>query len=108
MTHRHSLLIVLALGLGGCTGADFNGGSSSSRDSSSPESAHAHHADGDTNRVMGSVDIGAGEHAVVGKVETGNGGITVEQHATAGDVETVNGGIRGNGGAGISGTVQTV
>jgi len=124
MTHRHSLLIVLALGLGGCTGADFNGGSSSSRDSSSPESAHAHHADGDTNRVMGSVDIGAGEHAgdvstvnggihigenaVVGKVETVNGGITVEQHATAGDVETVNGGIRVNGGAGISGTVQTV
>jgi|SRR5579863_247164 len=124
MTHRHSLVIVLALGLGSCTGADFNGGSSSSRETSSQESPHAHHADGDTTRVMGSVDIAAGEHAgdvstvnggihigenaVVGHVETVNGGITVDPHATAGAVETVNGGIRISDGAGISGQVESV
>ena len=124
MNHRNGLLVVLALAVCGCTGADFNGDSTSSRKSSSADSRHAHHAQGDTTRVMGSVDIGAGEHAgdvstvngginigenaVVGKVETVNGGITVEQHATATDVETVNGGIRVKDGAGISGTVQTV
>ncbi|MFI4879718.1 MAG: hypothetical protein ACHQD6_04555 [Steroidobacterales bacterium] len=123
MNHRHVLLVTFALVMCGCTGADFNGGSSSAK-SSSDGSPRARHADGDTSQVMGSVDIGAGEHAgdvstvnggihigenaVVGKVETVNGGITVEPHATASEVETVNGGIKVGDGAGISGTVQTV
>lgn len=124
MNHRHGFLVVLTLGLCGCTGAEFNGDSSSSSKPSSQESRHGHHTDGDTSRVMGSVDIGAGEHAgdvstvnggirigenaVVGQVETVNGGITVESHATAAMVETVNGGIRINDGAGVSGHVETV
>jgi hypothetical protein len=123
MNHSHRLILVLALGLCGCTGADFKGGSNSSGDSAE-NSSHSRHAGGSTSQVLGSVDIGDGEHAgdvstvnggihigenaVVGKVETVNGGITVEQHATAGDVETVNGGIKVKDGAGISGTVQTV
>src|SRR5580658_154888 len=123
MKHSHRLILVLALGLCSCTGADFKG-NSSSNDSSADNTSHAHHSGGDTTRVMGSVDIGAGEHAgdastvngginigenaVVGKVETVNGGITVEQHATASDVQTVNGGVRVKDGAGISGAVETV
>ena len=117
MNHHHGLLIVLALGLCSCTGADFKGKSSASSDSSD-------HADGDTTRVMGSIDIGAGQHAgdvstvngaihiganaVVGRVETVNGPITVEQHVTASAVETVNGGVRIKEGSNISGGVQTI
>ncbi|GAC1455835.1 MAG: hypothetical protein PVSMB6_13250 [Steroidobacteraceae bacterium] len=123
MNHPHGLLVAFALTLGGCSGADFNGADNSGRHASE-ESAHARHADGDSSRVLGSVDIGAGEHAgdvstvngairigenaVVGHVDTVNGGITVDAHATAGAVETVNGGIRINDGAGISGHVETV
>jgi len=116
--------MVVALGLCGCTGAEFNSDSSSSTKPAAQESAHGHHTDGDTERVMGSVDIGAGEHAgdvstvnggihigenaVVGQVETVNGSITVDAHATAALVETVNGGIHINDGTGIAGHVETV
>jgi hypothetical protein len=124
MNHRHALPIVLALGLCSCTGAEFKGHSASSGDSAATDSSHPDHTDGDTTRVMGSVDIGAGQHAgdvstvngaihigenaVVGHVETVNGPITVEQHVTASAVETVNGGVRIKEGSNISGGVQTI
>src|SRR2546430_13041158 len=66
-------------------------------------------ADTAISKVMGSIDIGAGEHsgdvstvngsihigenAVVGRADTVNGSISVERHATAAKLVTVNGTI---------------
>ncbi len=75
-------------------------------------------------KVMGSIDIGAdqhagdlstvngsihiGENAVVGEATTVNGGISVERHATVTKLVTVNGSIHLNEGVRVTGTVQAV
>lgn len=116
------LVTVTALGLYGCSGADFKG--DADEDSGHAHSAHNANRVGDTSRVMGSIDVGDGEHAgdvntvngsvhvgdraVVGKAETVNGGITIGEHATVSAVQTVNGSIRLQEGAGVSGEVQSV
>jgi cytoskeletal protein CcmA (bactofilin family) len=78
----------------------------------------------ETSRVLGSIDIAAGEHtgnvstvngsihigasAVVGTAHTVNGSIEVEDHATATELQTVNGSIELSDSARVSGDVQTV
>ena len=78
----------------------------------------------ETSRVLGSIDIAAGEHsgnvstvngsihigasAVVGTAHTVNGSIEVEDHATATELQTVNGSIELSDAARVSGDVQTV
>jgi hypothetical protein len=111
-----------AFALAGCTGADFHSGSG---DSAAHDSDHHDHGDGGSiERVTGSVDVGAGEHAadvstvngsvsigenaVVGHAQVVNGPITIGAHATATGAEGVNGPIRVREGAGVSGDVQTV
>src|SRR2546421_2242815 len=79
-------------------------------------------ADTTISKVMGSIDIGAGEHsgdvatvngsihigenAVVGRADTVNGSISVERHATAAKLVTVNGSIHLKEAVRVSGTVQ--
>jgi cytoskeletal protein CcmA (bactofilin family) len=131
----HRALAALLLGLGGavalgvygCTGADFHGSDSDAaahNDGDSKHSGHDHGDGGDTEIVVGSVHVDAGEHAgdvstvngsvhvgdnaVVGKAEVVNGAITIGAHATASGAEAVNGPIKILDGAGISGAVGTV
>ena len=75
-------------------------------------------------KVMGSIDIGAdqhagdlstvngsihiGENAVVGQAATVNGSISVERHATVAKLVTVNGSIHLNEAVRVAGTVQAV
>jgi DUF4097 and DUF4098 domain-containing protein YvlB len=78
----------------------------------------------ETTRVMGSIDIAAGEHcgdlstvngsirvganAVVGNARTVNGSISLAAHASAAELRTVNGSVRLAEDARASGAVQTV
>jgi DUF4097 and DUF4098 domain-containing protein YvlB len=78
----------------------------------------------ETTRVMGSIDIAAGEHtgdlsavngsirigenALVGNARTVNGSITLASHASAAELKTVNGSVRLQEDARVSGDVQTV
>jgi hypothetical protein len=80
--------------------------------------------DGDYDKVMGSVHVGAGEHvnkattvngsvdigsnAVVKHAETVNGSVTVHENATVDSVETVNGSITIDDGVHIAGKVGLV
>jgi DUF4097 and DUF4098 domain-containing protein YvlB len=117
----------VALGLYGCTGADFH---SSGADAAAHDTAHGEHSGTDhgdggaTERVMGNVQIADGEHAgdvgtvngtvhigdnaVVGNTHVVNGTITIGAHATASEVQAVNGPVRVQDGAGISGRVGSV
>ena len=81
-------------------------------------------ADTAISKVMGSIDIGAGEHsgdvstvngsihigenAVVGRADTVNGSISVERHATAAKLMTVNGTIHLKEAVRVTGSVQAV
>lgn len=81
-------------------------------------------SDSATSKVMGSIDIAAGEHtgdvatvngsirigenAVVGSAHTVNGGITLGQHANAAELTTVNGSLSLDQSARVSGNVHTV
>jgi DUF4097 and DUF4098 domain-containing protein YvlB len=81
-------------------------------------------AAGETSKVMGSIDIAAGEHAgdvstvngsihigdnaVVERAHTVNGSISVEPHASAAELKTVNGSIHLQESVRVSGDVQTV
>src|SRR2546430_15100623 len=81
-------------------------------------------ADTTISKVMGSIDIGAGEHsgdvstvngsihigenAVVGRADTVNGSIAVERHATAAKLVTVNGSIHLKEAVRVGGSVQAV
>jgi DUF4097 and DUF4098 domain-containing protein YvlB len=78
----------------------------------------------ETTRVMGSIDIAAGEHtgnlqtvngsirvgdnAVVGDAHTVNGSIALASHASAAELKTVNGSVRLEQDARVSGDVHTV
>ena len=78
----------------------------------------------ETTRVLGSIDIAAGEHAgdlrtvngsihvgenaVVGDAHTVNGSITLGSHASAAELKTVNGSVRLDDDARVSGEVHTV
>jgi DUF4097 and DUF4098 domain-containing protein YvlB len=78
----------------------------------------------ETSRVLGSIDIAAGEHsgdvstvngsihigasAVVGTAHTVNGSIEVDDHATATELKTVNGSIELSDSARVSGDVHTI
>jgi acetyltransferase-like isoleucine patch superfamily enzyme len=78
----------------------------------------------DTSKVLGSIEIAAGEHAgdlstvngsihihenaIVGHATTVNGGLHLDPHATASSLDTVNGGVHIGEGARITGTVHTV
>ena len=77
-----------------------------------------------TTRVLGSIDVGPGEHAgdvstvnggvhigtdaVVGHAHTVNGGVHMDSRATAADLTTVNGGIKVEDGAHVTGDIHTV
>lgn len=90
--------------------------------SASPGAAAAHNSS--TTRVLGSVDVGPGEHtgdvstvnggvhigpdAVVGRAHAVNGGVHIDSRATAEELTTVNGGIKVDDGAHITGDVHTV
>ena len=79
-------------------------------------------ADTTISKVMGSIDIGAGEHsgdvstvngsihigenAVVGRADTVNGSIAVERHATAAKLVTVNGSIHLKEAVRVGGTLK--
>jgi DUF4097 and DUF4098 domain-containing protein YvlB len=78
----------------------------------------------ETTRVMGSIDIAAGEHAgdlstvngsirvgenaVVGNAHTVNGNILLAAHASAAELKAVNGSVRLQEAARATGAVQTV
>lgn len=78
----------------------------------------------ETTRVLGSIDIAAGEHAgdlhtvngsisvgenaVVGDAHTVNGSITLASHASAAELKTVNGSVRLDTDARVSGDAHTV
>jgi UDP-3-O-[3-hydroxymyristoyl] glucosamine N-acyltransferase len=80
--------------------------------------------DGDYDKVLGSVQVGPGEHvdkattvngsveiganAVVKHAETVNGSVTLGEHSTADSVETVNGSIHIGQGARVAGKVTVV
>jgi hypothetical protein len=80
--------------------------------------------EGDYDKVLGSVEVGPGEHvdkattvngsveiganAVVKHAETVNGSITLHEHSTAESVETVNGSIDIGQGARVAGKVTVV
>jgi cytoskeletal protein CcmA (bactofilin family) len=80
--------------------------------------------DTETSRVVGSVDIAAGQHsgevstvngsihigpdAVVGRTNTVNGSITLERRATAVEVTSVNGSIHLHEGARVTGQIHAV
>jgi len=80
--------------------------------------------EGDYDRVLGSVHVGAGEHvnkattvngsvdiganAVVKHAGTVNGTVTVHEHATLNSVETVNGSINLGAGVRVAGKVGLV
>jgi hypothetical protein len=117
----------VALGLYGCTGADFQGSSGGATAHDAEHSKHTgtDHGDGAaTERVMGNIQIADGEHAgdvgtvngtvqigdnaVVGDTHVVNGTITIGEHATASAVQAINGPIRVHDGAGISGRVGSV
>lgn len=90
----------------------------------SPVLASDDDSDGDYEKVMGTVHVGAGQHvnkassvngsveigsnAVVKRAETVNGSVTVHDHATVDSVETVNGSITLEEGVHISGKVTLV
>jgi len=77
-----------------------------------------------TSKVLGSINVAAGEHtgnvhtvngsirigenAVVGRAHTVNGGITVDRHATTAAVNTVNGSVHLDESVRVSGDVHTV
>jgi DUF4097 and DUF4098 domain-containing protein YvlB len=79
---------------------------------------------GETSKVVGSIDVGAGEHtgdlstvngsihvgehAVVGSARTVNGGIEPESHAGAAELKTVNGSVHLAQAVRIGGNVRTV
>ena len=81
-------------------------------------------ADTETSRVMGSIEVAAGEHtgdlstvngsvqvgenAVVGRAKAVNGSIELGSHASAAEVVTVNGSIDLQEGVQVSGDVRTV
>jgi cytoskeletal protein CcmA (bactofilin family) len=83
-----------------------------------------HAPGGENSRVMGDIEVAAGEHtadvstvngsihirenAVVGNAHTVNGSISVDPHASTAELETVNGSIRLGQGARASGEVHTV
>jgi len=78
----------------------------------------------ETSKVMGSIEVAAGEHtgdvstvngsirigenAVVGSAHAVNGGISLERHASATELDTVNGSIELARQAKVSGNVHTV
>jgi UDP-3-O-[3-hydroxymyristoyl] glucosamine N-acyltransferase len=86
--------------------------------------SHDDDEDGDYDKVMGTVHVGAGQHvnkassvngsvdiganAVVKRAETVNGSVTVHDHATVDSVETVNGSITLEEGVHVSGKVTLV
>ena len=78
----------------------------------------------ETSKVMGSIDVAAGEHtgdlstvngsvriaenAVVGRAKAVNGSIELGSHATAAELRTVNGAVDLQEGAQVDGDVHTV
>jgi carbonic anhydrase/acetyltransferase-like protein (isoleucine patch superfamily) len=82
------------------------------------------HADPETSRVLGSIDIAAGQHtgdlstvngsihigenAVVGHATTVNGAIKVGRHATVAELSLVNGPVNVGEGAHVDGGVHAV
>ena len=78
----------------------------------------------ETSKVMGSIDVAAGEHAgdvstvngsieigenaVIGSAHTVNGGIELGRHATARELTTVNGSVAVREAARVTGAVSTV
>jgi len=81
-------------------------------------------AGSETSRVLGSIEVAAGEHtgdvttvngsvqvgenAVVGRAKTVNGSIELASHASAAEVVTVNGSIHLQEGVQVGGDVHTV
>jgi DUF4097 and DUF4098 domain-containing protein YvlB len=79
---------------------------------------------GETSKVLGSIDVAAGEHtgdlstvngsihvggnAVVGSAHTVNGSIELESHASAAGLKTVNGSVQLAQAVRIAGDVRTV
>jgi DUF4097 and DUF4098 domain-containing protein YvlB len=79
---------------------------------------------GETSKVLGSIDVGAGEHtgdlstvngsisvganAVVGSAHTVNGGIELESHASAAELKTVNGSVHLAQAVRVAGNVRAV
>ncbi len=90
--------------------------------SAAPGVVAAH--DSSTTRVLGSIDVGPGEHtgdvstvnggvhigtdAVVGHAHAVNGGVHMDSRATAAELTTVNGGIKVSDGAHVTGDIHTV
>jgi cytoskeletal protein CcmA (bactofilin family) len=90
--------------------------------SAAPGSVAAHESP--TTRVLGSIEVGPGEHAgdvstvnggvhigtdaVVGHAHAVNGGVHIDSRATAAELTTVNGGIKIADGAHITGDIHTV
>ena len=72
--------IVTILALGAALAVAFSG---------APGAVAAH--DSATTRVLGSIDVGAGEHA--GDVSTVNGGVHIGTEAVVGHAHAVNGGL---------------
>jgi hypothetical protein len=118
------LTAAAALALAACTGADFHAPGSSSHDSEHDSGDDNHGSGGGIQRVTGSIDIGAGEHAgdvstvngsvhigeraAVGHAEVVNGSITIDPHASVGSAQTVNGSIKVADGVGVTGELETV
>jgi DUF4097 and DUF4098 domain-containing protein YvlB len=106
-------LIVTLLMLGAAVGLAL---------SAAPGTVGAH--DIETMKVLGSIDIGQGEHtgdlstvngsvhiganAVVGQARTVNGSVHMESHATASELNSVNGAIDVQDGGHVNGNVHTV
>jgi hypothetical protein len=81
-------------------------------------------ADQGISKVMGSIDVSAGEHtgdlstvngsihvganAVVGKCDTVNGSVTLHDRASATSLDTVNGALKVETGARVAGAATTV
>jgi DUF4097 and DUF4098 domain-containing protein YvlB len=98
-------VVVTVVVLAGVAGCDLADESATSKVLGSVNVAAGEHT-GDVSTVNGSIHIH--ENAVVGHAHTVNGGVSVERHATVASVNTVNGSVRLDESVRVSGDVHTV
>ena len=105
MIRPQGLVVVVAVLAVGAAGNTARAGSEITKVMGSIEIG-AGERSGDLSTVNGSIRIG--ENAVVGDVKTVNGTITVERHASAAALTTVNGSIHAHAAVHVGGTMHTV
>jgi len=102
---QHTVLVVLTILAAGGAAGDARAAAETSRVMGSIDVAAGEHT-GDLSTVNGSIHIG--ENAVVGTVHAVNGNVSLGPHASAAELTTVNGSIELASQARVSGAVHAV